>query len=48
VKSQLLSGKYPELSKLYLRPDGTLKMPGDVVEQPVLAETLAQVRLIKL
>jgi gamma-glutamyltranspeptidase/glutathione hydrolase/leukotriene-C4 hydrolase len=39
----LLSGDYPELSKLYVKNNGKIKVAGDVVEQPALAETLTQI-----
>lgn len=42
-KTELLSGKYPELSKLYLKKDGTLKTTGDKVKQPAFAKTLRAV-----
>jgi gamma-glutamyltranspeptidase/glutathione hydrolase/leukotriene-C4 hydrolase len=43
AREHLLSGNYPELSKLYLRSDGQLKRTGDIVEQPALAKTLQQI-----
>lgn len=43
AKEDLQSGKYPELSKLYLRKDGQLKSSGDKVKQPALAQTLREV-----
>lgn len=39
----LLSGEYPELSKLYVKANGQIKGAGDVVEQPALAETLRRI-----
>lgn len=43
IKSQLYSTSYPLLSALYIKPDGTLKVAGDTVQQPVLASTLQKV-----
>jgi gamma-glutamyltranspeptidase len=43
VKTQLRSGLYPLLSALYIKPDGTLKIAGDTVQQPILANTLLQI-----
>ena len=43
AKEDLQSGQYPELSKLYLRPNGDLKVTGDVVKQPALANTLREI-----
>lgn len=39
----LLSGKFPELSKLYVKANGKIKTAGDIVEQPQLANTLYQI-----
>ena len=43
VVGQLRSGLYPGLSALYVKADGAIKTVGDVVEQPLLADTLAKV-----
>lgn len=43
VAPYLLSGRYPELARLYLRSDGRLKCEGDVVENPALADTLQHI-----
>ena len=43
IKSQLRSGFYPLLSELYIKPDGTIKIAGDTVQQPVLASTLLKI-----
>eukprot|EP01039_Chlorochromonas_danica_P003280 gene3280-3597_t len=48
IEPQLLSGDFPALSKLFLKPDVdgktmVFKEEGDVVEQPVLAETLRHI-----
>lgn len=43
IRTQLHSPSYPLLSALYLRPDGSLKVAGDTVQQPVLAQTLHNV-----
>ena len=43
VVGQLHSGLYPGLSALYVKADGSIKKVGDVVEQPLLADTLAKV-----
>jgi gamma-glutamyltranspeptidase len=43
IKTQLRSGLYPLLSALYIKPDGTLKIAGDTVQQPVLASTLLKI-----
>lgn len=40
VKAQLLSGDFPQLSALYLRSDGSLKVAGDTVENVQLSQTL--------
>ena len=43
IRAQLHSSSYPPLSALYLRPDGSLKVAGDTVQQPALAQTLQNV-----
>ena len=43
IKTQLRSGLYPLLSALYIKPDGTIKIAGDTVQQPVLASTLLKI-----
>lgn len=43
IKTQLRSGFYPLLSELYIKPDGTIKIAGDTVQQPVLASTLLKI-----
>lgn len=43
IKPQLYSTSYPLLSALYIKPDGTLKVAGDTVQQPQLANTLQKV-----
>ena len=42
-REHLLSGQFPELSKLYVKSVGVLKSTGDVVEQPALAQTLRMI-----
>lgn len=42
----LLSGKFPELSKLYLKSNGKVKTAGDIVQQPQLANTLNQIAAV--
>ena len=43
IKTQLYSPSYPLLAELYIKPDGTIKIAGDTVQQPVLANTLRKV-----
>lgn len=43
IETQLHSGLYPELSKLYLTAEGTLKSAGDTIQQPILAQTLQNI-----
>ena len=43
IKPQLYSTLYPLLSALYIKTDGTLKVAGDSVQQPVLASTLQKI-----
>ena len=43
VKTQLYSALYPLLTALYIKPDGSMKIAGDTVQQPDLARTLHSV-----
>ena len=43
IKTQLRSTLYPLLSALYIKPDGTIKIAGDTVQQPALASTLQKI-----
>lgn len=43
IKTQLLSGKFPALSALYLDSNGQIKKAGDVVRQPALSYTLSMI-----
>jgi gamma-glutamyltranspeptidase len=43
VKTQLYSNLYPLLTALYVKPDGSMKIAGDTVQQPDLARTLHSV-----
>lgn len=45
IKDQLLSGDFPEISSMFLRPDGSLKQEGDEVQNTKLAETLQNIAL---
>ena len=40
AKEYLESGDYPELSSIFMTAGGAIKQEGEIVEQPVLAQTL--------
>jgi gamma-glutamyltranspeptidase/glutathione hydrolase/leukotriene-C4 hydrolase len=43
AKGYIESGEYPELTKLFTNDNGDIKTEGDVVENPILAQTLENI-----
>ena len=43
IEPYIISGEYNELAKQYMKMDGTIKEAGDIVRQPILANTLEEI-----